>query len=283
VSKEAKPSIMSNKDDITNLDPTVAALLEPCDTDDVSQLRTRIALMKLQQARIRGNSDYAAKIMEHAIEEGARDKQAWELLDDHIRKLDEQVKAVPEKKKDDEKEKEEEKEEKEEDGDKETTEEKDDKEEKEGSDEVTSEQVEKLKKEVEAEKERANTMEDLLVDCLEEELGSVRKEQESIQEREARLKARIRSLQETVQKLPQEATKSLQQDLNEIQSAQCILTNAQCSVCHEHSATKAVIPCGHLCMCEECNNSVIKLDTAQRKCPLCRGQLLSTLRIYTSK
>ena len=72
---------------ITDLDPSVAALLEPCDSNDVSQLRTRIALMKLQQARVRGNSDYAAKIMEHAIEEGAKDRQAWTLLDKQIRKV----------------------------------------------------------------------------------------------------------------------------------------------------------------------------------------------------
>ena len=275
---------MSEDDEvITDLDPSVAALLEPCDSDDVSQLRTRIALMKLQQARIRGNSDYAAKIMEHAIEEGARDRQAWTLLDDHIRKLDAQVNNTAVSDKKDEKEKDDDEKEKDEGDDEKDENEAKDKDDKEESEEVSSEEVKRLKKEVEDEKARAKSMEDLLVECLQEELGSVRKEQESIKDREASLKARIRSLQLTIQKLPEQSTKSLQNDLKEIQENQCMLMNAQCSVCHEHTATKAVIPCGHLCLCEGCNTSITKLDSAQRKCPLCRGQLLSTLRVYTSK
>lgn len=267
---------------LTDLDPCVAALLEPMEgNEDVSHLRTRMALMKLQQSRVRGNSDYAAKIMDHAIAEGARDRQAWTLLDEHIKKLEQQVNAIPSKIEDT-KDEEEDEDEKETDGDEKGEEKEEDKKEEEVN-EVTSEEVERLKKEVEAEKERAKTMEDLLVETLQEELGSVRKEQESIKDREERLKARIRSLQVTIQKLPTESTKLLQQDLKEVHEGQCSLANAQCSVCHEHSATKAVIPCGHLCMCEECNKSITKLDPSQRKCPLCRAQLLSTLRIYTSK
>ena len=163
-----------NDDDvISNLDPSVAALLEPC--DDPSQMRTRMALMKLQQARIRGNSDYAAKIMDLAIEEGARDRQAWTLLDEHIQKLEEQVNnssatANNSNSNGQDSDKEESKEvETEDNGDQDD----------EDSTQVSSEEVKQLKKEVKEEKERAKAMEDLLIKSLQEELEQLQKQHQA--------------------------------------------------------------------------------------------------------
>ncbi|CAB9524465.1 protein ligase RNF26 [Seminavis robusta] len=274
-----------------NLDPSVAALLEPLGDDEVSMslLRTRIALMKLQQARIRGNSDYAAKIMDHAIDEGARDRTAWTLLEKHMKKLESQVSDLDrnaqqqenaDDKKEDDKKDDNTKTDNDEDKGKTGDEAKEEEE-----DEVTSEQVKKLKEEVEQEKERANSLGELLMHSLEEEIGSVLAEQTSLKDREERVKARVRSLDTTLKKLPGEhsKTKELHDQMKDVHENQCTLVNALCAVCHEQSATKAVIPCGHLCLCDECTKSITELASSQRSCPLCRGNLLSTLHIYTSK
>jgi chromosome segregation ATPase len=283
---------MSDDDDddlsaLTNVDPSVAALLEPLPDDQVTQslLRTRIAMMKLQQARIRGNSDYAAKIMDHAIEEGARDRTAWTLLDQHITKLDQQVAAIAQEKNYDTVTKEEKVDGVKDDDNKMDTEQKEEGENNnENKDsEATPEEVKKLTGQLAEETERANALEQLLVDCLQEEIGSVIAEQASLRDREERLKARIRSLELAMKNLPPTSTTHLQDMLKEARENQCILVNAQCSVCHEQSATRAVIPCGHLALCDACTKTITTLDSSQRHCPLCRGHLLSTLHIYNSK
>lgn len=47
-----------------------------------------------------------------------------------------------------------------------------------------------------------------------------------------------------------------------------------CVVCLDRTATHAVIPCGHRCVCEEC-------ETLVSTCPMCRGAKDSTLRVFT--
>jgi Zinc finger, C3HC4 type (RING finger) len=52
-----------------------------------------------------------------------------------------------------------------------------------------------------------------------------------------------------------------------------------CVICTDRPAIRALIPCGHLCLCDECSVQFLR-SASQRACPLCRVQTTSTLRIY---
>lgn len=54
--------------------------------------------------------------------------------------------------------------------------------------------------------------------------------------------------------------------------------SAPCVICTDSPALLALVPCGHLCLCEDC--SVQFLHSTSRTCPLCRVHATSTLRIY---
>mgnify|MGYP001246208499 FL=1 len=51
----------------------------------------------------------------------------------------------------------------------------------------------------------------------------------------------------------------------------------ECSICMDHEAQYAMIPCGHLCMCESC-----AVDAALniRDCPICRARVHKKIKIY---
>jgi len=48
----------------------------------------------------------------------------------------------------------------------------------------------------------------------------------------------------------------------------------ECVVCMDEAQTFACVPCGHLCLCQNCR----KID----KCPMCRREVKSTIQIYPS-
>eukprot|EP00439_Symbiodinium_sp_Y106_P078035 s270_g16.t2 len=52
--------------------------------------------------------------------------------------------------------------------------------------------------------------------------------------------------------------------------------DGMCVVCLERRADTAVVPCGHLCLCQNCVADVM----GQRLCPMCRNEASSTVRIY---
>ena len=54
---------------------------------------------------------------------------------------------------------------------------------------------------------------------------------------------------------------------------------AQCVVCVEATATFAIQPCGHLCICALCAG---RAEIQMRVCPLCRTPVDRVQRIYTS-
>lgn len=291
-----------------NLDPTVAALLQKDPEQDTSMttssIRVVIAQMKLQQARVRGNSDYAAKVMDEAIAEGARDREAWTLLEtriheleDHIASTSSQTNQQPPPTETDETNAEEEKA----DG---TDAPEPSSQEDPNNNNHSKEQIEQLEKQVQTASDRADTMESILTQCLQDEIGHVQAEQTALKEREEQLRARIRSLQVALQSLsePSESssnntTKStttkqeLQDAMKDIHEQQSTLLTTHCTICHENTATRAVIPCGHLCLCDACTTRMTKptgeedssSSSQHRQCPLCRGHLLSTLHIYTTK
>jgi hypothetical protein len=53
-----------------------------------------------------------------------------------------------------------------------------------------------------------------------------------------------------------------------------------CVVCLEAPADSAIVPCGHMCGCHSC---LVRIQTSgSALCPICRGPVTSTIRIYKS-
>ena len=50
-----------------------------------------------------------------------------------------------------------------------------------------------------------------------------------------------------------------------------------CCVCLDHPATSAFVPCGHMCVCDAC---VLEMEV-DGQCPICRGEIAMTLKIFT--
>lgn len=52
----------------------------------------------------------------------------------------------------------------------------------------------------------------------------------------------------------------------------------QCIVCLDHDVEVIILPCGHVCLCQECVN--ILITSGDKKCPTCRGDIMSVNRCY---
>jgi len=53
---------------------------------------------------------------------------------------------------------------------------------------------------------------------------------------------------------------------------------AECVICHDGEVERALIPCGHHCLCDGCSTHLMSLA---QNCPLCREPVQSTLKIYS--
>jgi hypothetical protein len=53
-----------------------------------------------------------------------------------------------------------------------------------------------------------------------------------------------------------------------------------CVVCQDRKAAHATVPCGHHCLCDECAADLVSSTERSSRCPLCRAQVQSTLKIY---
>ncbi|KAG6968952.1 hypothetical protein JG687_00003480 [Phytophthora cactorum] len=61
-----------------------------------------------------------------------------------------------------------------------------------------------------------------------------------------------------------------------------ILEKTECVVCKDQQAVTAVVPCGHLCFCEQDAETYRRNCTTQYPtCPICQQEIVSLLRIYT--
>ena len=100
-----------------------------------------------------------------------------------------------------------------------------------------------------------------------------------IKDMEEMLRNRKRSLQETLQSMPPETQSRINTD-NATSSAIGNDSRGTCVICQDGVANIAVIPCGHLCLCSSCANS-LNSRNGQRNCPLCRGNLENLCRIYS--
>ena len=51
---------------------------------------------------------------------------------------------------------------------------------------------------------------------------------------------------------------------------------AICCICMDRASNMVLVPCGHLCVCQECSQH------AQRRCPICRTAVTQMVRTYPS-
>ena len=64
-------------------------------------------------------------------------------------------------------------------------------------------------------------------------------------------------------------------------SASASEDDKQCVVCCEAERSHALIPCGHLSLCEACSGMLL-LGTREPLCPLCRTPCKQALRVFQS-
>ena len=50
--------------------------------------------------------------------------------------------------------------------------------------------------------------------------------------------------------------------------------NKECKICMDRALAVALRPCGHVAVCEDCEEKLPK------KCPICRKSIVGTLRVY---
>lgn len=54
----------------------------------------------------------------------------------------------------------------------------------------------------------------------------------------------------------------------------------RCSICLENTSIMMLIPCGHLCMCQNCSVLVTRQQEVSKKCPVCRCIYTSAHRVF---
>ena len=111
----------------------------------------------------------------------------------------------------------------------------------------------------------------------ERDVLKIETEYKVISEIENQLQERKRCLEERAGKLSTAFLPRLKRKRDD--ESEC-LSNV-CVICHSNQSTKAVIPCGHMCLCDNCAD-VMAADLVE-KCPICRGPLQDTMRIFLTR
>ncbi|TMW69170.1 hypothetical protein Poli38472_001326 [Pythium oligandrum] len=104
---------------------------------------------------------------------------------------------------------------------------------------------------------------------------------EQMQERMVALEHQQRLMEQTTRSLLQEVDRHVQhskQSVNGLVERQ----QNECILCKDRHAVTAIVPCGHLCFCEE-DADVYRRNFRggdQITCPICQREMISMLRIY---
>ena len=275
------------QEDYYNLDASVLALLSKLPDDaTATQIHGRIALIKLQQATLVGHAKLAAQWLDSALHEAGRDKKAHFLLQRQMQDLQGRLRRIEANKTnarrlsgDD-----------------------DD----EGLTIVSSpaaasntndppiqveandancnsEGIQKLKNDLKTSQEQVDLLQECLYEQVSHEIESLKHEQEALHQQQERFHARWKASHKTLQRFaPSKRKEELADALAQVSKNNYSAANGPCVVCHDLPATLAVIPCGHLCLCDVCVETFDMVEEIQKQCPVCRGLLMSTVKIYKS-
>ncbi|CEG49094.1 hypothetical protein PPTG_13884 [Plasmopara halstedii] len=86
-------------------------------------------------------------------------------------------------------------------------------------------------------------------------------------------------------RLLEQTTRSLLAEVDRnVHALKCavILEKSECVVCKDQQAVTAIVPCGHLCFCEQDAETYrLNCTTECPTCPICQQEIVSMLRIYT--
>ena len=73
-----------------------------------------------------------------------------------------------------------------------------------------------------------------------------------------------------------------QRDVLELFEEERSSLDGECCICQARPATRAMVPCGHWCVCDTCGRRAHQGRREERTCPLCRGQVDRVVRIFRS-
>jgi hypothetical protein len=78
----------------------------------------------------------------------------------------------------------------------------------------------------------------------------------------------------------QEKSEEQGKDSNEIVdcSLQQDMAQSECCVCLDTAKSHAFVPCGHLCVCAACAESI--MSSSKKECPSCRGPAAHVMKIF---
>ena len=105
-------------------------------------------------------------------------------------------------------------------------------------------------------------------------------ESKDITEQEVRLQKRKRSFHDSIEKIPIHRRARIDTETSTIVTAPNAA--AECVIYHTSPSLRAIIPCGHYCLCDDCAVTLVASSPAASLCPLCRGEIQNTLKIFSS-
>lgn len=123
---------------------------------------------------------------------------------------------------------------------------------------------------------RISSLEATLEKRLIEEANDIKETEEKLRQTKEKLLNRKRSFREAMQAMPPGTQSRIKIDDSNSNDD----SNNTCVVCRDRPSLMAVVPCGHMCLCNTCSDVCMNGDNDQPTCPLCRGDMQSVLRIY---
>jgi len=122
---------------------------------------------------------------------------------------------------------------------------------------------------------RISSLEATLERRLIEEANDINETEEKLRQTKEKLINRKLSFREAMQAMPPGTQSRIKLD-----DSNSTDSNNICVVCRDRPSVMAIVPCGHMCLCNTCSDVCMNGENDQPTCPLCRGDMQSVLRIY---